>query len=329
MSQYFVVDPASGQKYGPADISVLNQWAKEGRVNASTILEDASTGTRVRPADVPGLLLPGADAPTSIPQAPPGGAYVPPAGQSFESPYPRPGMGGVATGMYPPGVYFEYIGKSWDYIKPNLGLWIVAVIIMYMISSVISAPFQFLANIFGMGNLGGTGDIRNPVLYFLFMGLSVIISIGFSGMMTAGLVGFALDLVDGKPADIGRIFRPFKSFIPNVIGSLASWIPITIGFLLCVIPGFYFLGRLGFTNILITEQGMDASEALRTGWEKMGPFAWAMGALWFVASIVSILGLVACCIGVLVTIPFLYTVLALQYRTLFPATPISATGKNG
>jgi uncharacterized membrane protein len=225
----------------------------------------------------------------------------------------------VGAGLYPPGVYFEYIGKSWDYIKPNLGLWIVAVIIMYMITGVITYPFSFLANLIGYGDFVGLGEMRNPVGYFSMMGLSYIVSAMFYGIMVAGLVGFALDIVDGKPADIARIFKPFKNLGNNLIGSLASNLAIYIGLILCIIPGVYLLGRLCFTNILITEENLPAGEAIRIGWEKMAPFVWPMAGLYIVASIVSGLGFILCCIGVLITIPFLYTVLALQYRTLFPA----------
>ena len=55
--QYFVVWP-DGQKFGPADVSVLNQWATEGRINADTMLESVVDGSRVKAGEVPGIVLP-------------------------------------------------------------------------------------------------------------------------------------------------------------------------------------------------------------------------------------------------------------------------------
>jgi len=66
---YFVI-AADGQKYGPADIPTLNQWAQEGRVLTTSMLEDATTGERVAATSVPGIMFP----------------MSPPPGQNFQQP---------------------------------------------------------------------------------------------------------------------------------------------------------------------------------------------------------------------------------------------------
>lgn len=55
--KYFVIMP-DGQKFGPADVDVLTQWAHEGRINSQTMLEDAATGQRAPASSVPGIMLP-------------------------------------------------------------------------------------------------------------------------------------------------------------------------------------------------------------------------------------------------------------------------------
>lgn len=57
--QYYVIS-TDGQKYGPADIATLNQWASEGRLTPHSELEDATSGMRLGAASVPGLVFPGA-----------------------------------------------------------------------------------------------------------------------------------------------------------------------------------------------------------------------------------------------------------------------------
>ena len=54
---YFVIAP-DGQKYGPADVQTLNHWAQEGRVLATSMLEDAVTGTRIPATSVSGINFP-------------------------------------------------------------------------------------------------------------------------------------------------------------------------------------------------------------------------------------------------------------------------------
>ncbi len=315
MKKYFVVDLNTGQKYGPADIATLNQWLAEGRVTPQSTLEDAETGERIIANAVPGLNI-GPTAPTA-----------PPNVGEFHSPYPRANVHGTAFGQYPPGIYFEFIGKSWEYIKANLGLWIAAGIIFYMVAGIVSYPISFLAQFAGAGSL--FGEITNWPAYISIQALGYIIQIALIGPLSAGMVSFALDQIDGKPADISALFRPFKNFGQNILGSLAYYFAVIIGFFCCIVPGIYLVGRLAFVNIIITEENLTAQDAIKKSWDTMGPFAWAMFGIYFVASIVSSLGLFACCVGVVVTIPFLYLTLAQQYRVLFPAQPVNPTGHIG
>jgi hypothetical protein len=77
---YFVI-AADGQKYGPADVPTLNNWAQEGRVLPTSMLEDASTGARVPATSVAGIVFP----------------MAAPSGQNFQQPNyqyaPGPMMG--------------------------------------------------------------------------------------------------------------------------------------------------------------------------------------------------------------------------------------------
>lgn len=55
--QYMVIW-SDGQKFGPADIDMLNQWAAEGRIKPETELESVVDGTRMSAASLPGLVFP-------------------------------------------------------------------------------------------------------------------------------------------------------------------------------------------------------------------------------------------------------------------------------
>lgn len=56
MAEYFVIGPA-GEKFGPANLDLLNQWARENRILETTYLEDASTGIRILATTLPGLAI--------------------------------------------------------------------------------------------------------------------------------------------------------------------------------------------------------------------------------------------------------------------------------
>ena len=79
--RYYVITP-DGQRYGPADVSTLNEWAAQGRVLPEFIFEEETTGRRVAPMTVSGINW-------NVGQP---GAYYPPASQNFY----QPPMGGPA-----------------------------------------------------------------------------------------------------------------------------------------------------------------------------------------------------------------------------------------
>lgn len=92
---YFVIAP-DGQKYGPADIEVLNQWIREGRLYPATLLEPTEGGPQVPASSVSGLNFPGQQA-TAYAQPTPSGMASPmgnagtpfPGTQGTYAQYPR------------------------------------------------------------------------------------------------------------------------------------------------------------------------------------------------------------------------------------------------
>lgn len=74
--RYFMTGP-DGNKYGPVELSVLNQWAQEGRLIGSTIIEYEGSARRVFANELPGLNLPQPATPTAGPAAGPAAAANP------------------------------------------------------------------------------------------------------------------------------------------------------------------------------------------------------------------------------------------------------------
>lgn len=80
--RYFVIGP-TGDKYGPADVAVLNQWIAEGRLFPASIVESEANGVQAPASTVPGLqFAPGVPPPSPVAahMVPPtyAGAYTPP-----------------------------------------------------------------------------------------------------------------------------------------------------------------------------------------------------------------------------------------------------------
>lgn len=79
-----------GQKYGPVDLPTLQQWSQEGRVVATSVLEEEGTGNRVNASDMPGLSF-GAPTATMPGPAAPGPQSNPYTQQQPTNPYSQPG----------------------------------------------------------------------------------------------------------------------------------------------------------------------------------------------------------------------------------------------
>lgn len=119
---YFVVDPASGQKFGPADVETLNRWVLEGRLTPASMFEDASTGQQMTAAQVPGLNMGGtpqaAAADPMIQQPKPAAPQMPPMGESYSGPN-RPYGGSFnnpPTGYVAANAGAEDMKKAWIWL---------------------------------------------------------------------------------------------------------------------------------------------------------------------------------------------------------------------
>ncbi|MBX3111955.1 MAG: hypothetical protein KF857_08095 [Fimbriimonadaceae bacterium] len=98
--RYYVTMP-DGNRYGPADVSTLNQWLSEGRINANSMLEDEA-GQSFAASQVQGLNL--GYTPSPIQQ---------PSYQAPTTPYPRQDnvmVGDGGKGDYTKSLVFSIVG---------------------------------------------------------------------------------------------------------------------------------------------------------------------------------------------------------------------------
>jgi len=111
--RYFVIGD-DGQKYGPADVATLNSWITEGRLLATTLLENEATGERVAAQALPGLAFAAVGIPT-----PASSGYVAPASQrAGDQPggyaaYPRAGAPGAGPQVVPKGFNWGAFVFGW------------------------------------------------------------------------------------------------------------------------------------------------------------------------------------------------------------------------
>lgn len=161
-----------------------------------------------------------------------------------------------------------------------------------------------------------------------------------SGPMGAGMILIALKLRDGgHPAPVpGDVFQGFQFFLPSflfcivwgailVVGSLILASIPCLGQVLSICFCFAASAFLMFGLYLIVDRKMDFWPASMASIEKVKPAFFPFLGLSVVASILGEIGVIACGIGIFITMPLYFTILAVAYRDVFADGGASAAAQ--
>ena len=236
--------------------------------------------------------------------------------------YPRgggPGGGGnYAMPTRGPGVYFDYIGIAWRMLTKNPSVYIVGGLVIFVAIMAVNIPVSIIGQALGGNGYKmdpQTGRMTGPNIGSL--PITMVLNLIAGAINTALMTGIALAAIE--EADTGQtkfetLFSGFKNFGQLLVGSILYSLAVTLGMVLCIVPGLYLAGALSLTTLIIILEGVAGVDALKLSYTRMKPYAFSMLGLVIVAAIVSSLGLIACCIGVVVTWPLYYIVIGLTYR---------------
>lgn len=195
--------------------------------------------------------------------------------------------------MNQPEVKFgEWIQKGFDLYKNNIGLLILASLIAIVLS---------------------------------VCSLTILV-----GPMLVGLILIILGLHDnqGSKPEIGDIFKGFNYFLPAFLFVLV-WLVIllivnlVLGFIPCIgsLVAMFLSWSIGalimFGPFIIAEKNCDFWAASQESINTVKANFWPFLAFSVVAGLIGSIGAIACGIGVIITFPIQYCILAVAYRELF------------
>ncbi|HPF12772.1 MAG: hypothetical protein H6830_06780 [Planctomycetes bacterium] len=228
----------------------------------------------------------------------PDNVYSPPA-----SPAPRPSSSESfeGSGTFSIGQCFS---DGWNKTLANIGL--------ILIAGLVSTLVMVLAGITIIG-------------YFLVV-----------PVMTWGMVRFALNLHDGC-AQFGDIFSGFTNYGDKLLKSAALFLlllaislpanavyylgalnhntsMIVVGYVIMVVFGLVVMTRLYFAFVFMVDRNMGAQDSIKASWNMTGPIWGPTVLLAFVSGLVSMAGVLALVVGLLVSIPVSYLMWISAYR---------------
>jgi hypothetical protein len=191
------------------------------------------------------------------------------------------------------------LNRGWGLVKTNFGLLVGASFLLFLIS-------------LGLGFIPILGAIANLVIY---------------GPLLGGLYFLYLKRIRGRDASVGDLFAGFSmAFLPLMLAYIVMTVLTGIGILLCLIPGIYLIVAWLFTLPLIIDRRIDFWPAMELSRKVVTKNWWNIFGLGIVLFLVAVAGVLACGIGLLVTIPIATAALMYAYEDIFGSTPTQTTG---
>lgn len=281
--------------------------------------------------------------PPSYFQQPPGGA-------------PGPNPYGF---NYGPRVDFDVIGRAWTMIMSDNGTWVLAtllvVIIAYGVSATFMVPifmdmFQQLSKTIAQNQANPSSiepfQFQTGYSAFLLVGMGVFIN-ALVTLLNVGLSEMSVRRLEGRPISISDVFIGFRHFgsvfgvglvsaliagsgtilfaLPPLFSSdLTTRLVCTLCTYAWIIPQYIIYGLLCFAPLLIVRGRARGLQAIGMSYRILKPQMWVMALLYFCVVLLSGLGAVACCVGLLWTYAIFPISIGLTYANFFPPTADSA-----
>lgn len=259
------------------------------------------------PADTAGTPPPPpADEPGEVPPPPP-----PPLGGAGEVPPPSPPGGSGAVPPPPPPPYApiggapvasprfsagEAISYGWDAFKANAGPLVLTILVILLTNSLLAwlAP-------------------DNVVLAIGWSVLQLFVSL----VLGLGVIRVALAVLDGRTPYVNDLLSTAR-LLPYTIASLLFAVIVTVGLILCIIPGLIagFLLQFYAFAILDDRSGGEADPiaALRRSFQITSNNVGGLVLLALACLGINLIGAMLCGLGLLVSIPVSWVAIAYAWR---------------
>lgn len=190
------------------------------------------------------------------------------------------------------------ITHGWETFKKRPGFLIGAVLIVFVLSSLVSS----------INRLTSGGSLAHALLAIVVLLVSFLIDIG--------LRNFSLKAHDTiQNVSLSDLWHP-ESYLWYVLAVLLTAVCVIVGLILFIIPGLIVAIMFAFVKLIVVDKGLGPIEAMRESARITKGYRWELFALFLLLILLNILGLVCLIVGLLVTIPITMLSTVHAYRTL-------------
>ncbi len=296
MANYLIIG-GDGKEYGPVTDEELRKWIGEGRLSA------LSQATSESDAEFRAL------------------AQFPEFADSYAQPEaPATIAPRIAAGNRADDYELdlgECITRAWALVRNNFWPVVgVSALVLFAIVG-INQLFGLITN--PIVNQMVTDQKVNAREILIVLGVTII-SAPVSTIFMAGLFKYYLKLIRGEMPTVSDAFSGFGPRTGQLILlSLVQMTLVVVGYMFCIIPGIYLTVAWYFAIPLVIDRNLDFWPALQLSRRLVSKHWFIVFAAMLVFGLVAMIGIIACGIGILVTMPVGTIALMYAYETIFGA----------
>lgn len=200
--------------------------------------------------------------------------------------------------------------EAWDMMRSNLPAYLVAGLILATCIWVGMVSQFVLA-------FSGSGGSSDEAASWIFGIVGDILSY----LALAGFYRMSINHVRTGSARFGDFFRCFD-ILPALLGAtVIQVLAISVGTMLCCVPGLLLQGLWMFTTPLIVDQKMGPIAALKLSFKTLSPMLWMALLFDLAVNLVAAFGALGCLVALLFTYPLCFLGITLAYRDFFITSP--------
>lgn len=219
---------------------------------------------------------------------------------------------------FPPG---EVINESWRIFVDKLGFSVGSFLVVLLLS------FVCMGIVFGMMTFAGAlADQKNDAAAAVVMVVAIVLYIATAIFLIHVQIGYQiiqLKLAREQPAELGDLFTGGRFLGRMILSSIVFGFMYLLGFVACIVPGIIvMLMFFPYVLVLIDED----SPGIQCLWraKELTDGNWGSIILVFLVSMgASIAGSMACYVGLLISIPFINLLFAMEYDRMSCQTPLN------
>lgn len=168
------------------------------------------------------------------------------------------------------------------------------------------------------------GFIGFSLVYFLIqIALAIIPLLGWvargaiSPVLLIGYFIVSAKMLQGRSPQFGDFFLGFRFFVPLLLTGVVGGTLTAIGTLFLIIPGVYLMVSYVFAASLVVDRRLDFWPALELSRGTVNPIWFGMFGFFLLLVLVNLLGVIALCVGLLVSLPVSCCAVTAAYADLF------------